>query len=119
MGYIYALLIVSKNFGMEKIPRSHIQQICETVLTSGENLARKRNFTEKTPLMYEWYQEYYVGAAHGLAGIYYYLMQVRDDDGESRVCFLTILTRVGRPVFPRCFMILFQPRHHCPGNYLV
>jgi len=27
--------------------------------------------------MYEWYQEYYVGAAHGLAGIYYYLMQVR------------------------------------------
>ena len=25
--------------------------------------------------MYEWYQEYYVGAAHGLAGIYYYLMQ--------------------------------------------
>lgn len=28
--------------------------------------------------MYEWYQEYYVGAAHGLAGIYYYLMQVRD-----------------------------------------
>lgn len=26
--------------------------------------------------MYEWYQEQYVGAAHGLAGIYYYLMQV-------------------------------------------
>ena len=53
MGYIYALLIVSKNFGMEKTPRSHIQQICETVLTSGENLARKRNFTEKTPPMCE------------------------------------------------------------------
>ena len=27
--------------------------------------------------MYAWYQEQYVGAAHGLAGIYYYLMQVR------------------------------------------
>ncbi|KAB1278707.1 LanC-like protein 1, partial [Camelus dromedarius] len=75
IGYIYALLFVNKNFGVEKIPQSHIQQICETVLTSGENLARKRNFTDKTPLMYEWYQEYYVGAAHGLAGIYYYLMQ--------------------------------------------
>ncbi|KAF5922624.1 hypothetical protein HPG69_017998 [Diceros bicornis minor] len=75
MGYIYALLFVNKNFGVEKIPQSHIQQICETVLTSGENLARKRNFTAKTPLMYEWYQEYYVGAAHGLAGIYYFLMQ--------------------------------------------
>jgi hypothetical protein len=57
-------------------------QICETILTSGENLARKRNFTAKSPLMYEWYQEYYVGAAHGLAGIYYYLMQVRDENGE-------------------------------------
>lgn len=30
----------------------------------------------QTPLMYEWYQERYIGAAHGLAGIYYYLMQV-------------------------------------------
>lgn len=33
--------------------------------------------------MYEWYQEYYVGAAHGLAGIYYYLMQVRGSGGEG------------------------------------
>nr|KAF6336780.1 LanC like 1 [Myotis myotis] len=76
VGYIYALLFVNRNFGVEKIPQRHIQQVCETVLTSGENLARKRNFTAKTPLMYEWYQEYYVGAAHGLAGIYYFLMQV-------------------------------------------
>ncbi|NWR21678.1 LANC1 protein, partial [Emberiza fucata] len=50
-------------------------QVCDAVVASGENLARKRNFTAKSPLMFEWYQEYYVGAAHGLAGIYYYLMQ--------------------------------------------
>ncbi|XP_023586957.1 glutathione S-transferase LANCL1 [Trichechus manatus latirostris] len=86
MGYIYALLFVNKHFGEEKIPLSHIQQICETVLTSGESLARKRNFTAKTPLMYEWYQEYYVGAAHGLAGIYYFLMQVGGDYGETLKC---------------------------------
>ncbi|XP_040497153.1 glutathione S-transferase LANCL1 isoform X3 [Ursus maritimus] len=85
MGYIYALLFVNKNFGVEKIPQSHIQQICETVLTSGETLARKRNFTAKTPLMYEWYQEYYVGAAHGLAGIYYFLMQF---SGKKSSCIL-------------------------------
>ena len=71
MGYIYALLFVKKNSGVEKIPQSHIQQVCETVLTSGEDLARK------TPLVYEWYQEYHVGAAHGLAGIYYHLRQPR------------------------------------------
>lgn len=27
MGYIYALLFVNKNFGVEKIPQSHIQQV--------------------------------------------------------------------------------------------
>lgn len=36
--------------------------------------------------MYEWYQEYYVGAAHGLAGIYYFLMQVRGEDGKTEKC---------------------------------
>uniref|UniRef100_A0A6I8ND58 Glutathione S-transferase LANCL1 n=1 Tax=Ornithorhynchus anatinus TaxID=9258 RepID=A0A6I8ND58_ORNAN len=76
VGYIYALLFVNRSFGQERVPQSHIQQVCDMILASGENLAKKRNFTAKTPLMYEWYQEYYVGAAHGLAGIYYYLMQV-------------------------------------------
>ncbi|XP_038604958.1 glutathione S-transferase LANCL1 [Tachyglossus aculeatus] len=75
VGYIYALLFVNRSFGQERVPQSHIQQVCDMVLESGENLAKKRNFTAKTPLMYEWYQEYYIGAAHGLAGIYYYLMQ--------------------------------------------
>lgn len=61
---------------------SHLQ-VCEAVVASGESLAKRRNFTAKSPLMYEWYQEYYVGAAHGLAGIYYYLMQVRSTGGEG------------------------------------
>lgn len=36
--------------------------------------------------MYEWYQEKYVGAAHGLAGIYYFLMQVKKkyDKGKEQ-----------------------------------
>ncbi|XP_043850895.1 glutathione S-transferase LANCL1 [Dromiciops gliroides] len=75
MGYIFALLFVNKYIGQDKIAQHYIRQICDMVISSGENLARKRNFISKTPLMYEWYQEYYVGAAHGLAGIYYYLMQ--------------------------------------------
>lgn len=37
--------------------------------------------------MYEWYQEYYVGAAHGLAGIYYFLMQVRGDSETLKCAF--------------------------------
>ncbi|EMP24291.1 LanC-like protein 1 [Chelonia mydas] len=75
MGYLYALLFVNKHYGEEKIPQNYIQQVCDAVVVSGESLAKRRNFTAKSPLMYEWYQEYYIGAAHGLAGIYYYLMQ--------------------------------------------
>lgn len=52
-------------------------QISESVLVSGESLSRKFRVQNHSPLMYEWYQEQYVGAAHGLAGIYYYLMQVK------------------------------------------
>uniref|UniRef100_A0A8C5QJH3 Glutathione S-transferase LANCL1 n=1 Tax=Leptobrachium leishanense TaxID=445787 RepID=A0A8C5QJH3_9ANUR len=74
MGYLYSLLFVNKQFGMEMIPSSYIQQVCYIVLLSGEQLAARRNFTAQSPLMYEWYREYYVGPAHGLAGIYYYLM---------------------------------------------
>ena len=54
-------------------------QISEAVLASGENLSRSFRIQEQSPLMYSWYQEQYVGAAHGLAGIYYYLMQVTQD----------------------------------------
>lgn len=51
-------------------------QVSEAVLASGEHLSRKFRVQNQSPLMYEFYQEQYVGAAHGLAGIYYFLMQV-------------------------------------------
>ena len=54
-----------------------ISQICEAVLVSGESQARSVHIQDQSPLMYEWYQEQYVGSAHGLAGIYYFLMQVK------------------------------------------
>ncbi|KAG7280344.1 hypothetical protein CRUP_024136, partial [Coryphaenoides rupestris] len=59
--------------------------ISEAILASGVNLSRKLRLQEQSPLMYEWYQEHYVGAAHGLAGIYYYLMQPGFVAGEERV----------------------------------
>ncbi|XP_016359360.1 lanC-like protein 1 [Sinocyclocheilus anshuiensis] len=62
--------------------------ICDAVLDSGQNLSQKNKIQEQTPLMYEWYQEEYVGAAHGLSGIYYYLMQPGFVVGEDRVYHL-------------------------------
>lgn len=53
-----------------------LPQISEAVLVTGEELSRRLRTQNHSPLMYEWYGEQYIGAAHGLAGIYYYLMQV-------------------------------------------
>uniref|UniRef100_A0A8P4GTT2 Glutathione S-transferase LANCL1 n=1 Tax=Dicentrarchus labrax TaxID=13489 RepID=A0A8P4GTT2_DICLA len=75
MGYLYSLVFVNQQLGQDRIPLQYIQQISEAVLVSGEHLSRKFRVQNHSPLMYEWYQEQYVGAAHGLAGIFYYLMQ--------------------------------------------
>lgn len=32
----------------------------------------------KCPLMYQWHDSYYLGAAHGLSGILYLLLQVKE-----------------------------------------
>ena len=46
----------------------------KAVIISGQSVAhQERKFG---PLMYIWYGDYYVGAAHGLAGILYMLLQV-------------------------------------------
>nr|XP_057907891.1 glutathione S-transferase LANCL1 isoform X1 [Doryrhamphus excisus] len=75
VGYLYALVFINQQLGTNRIPLQHIQQISETILASGEHLSRKFRLQNQSPLMYEWYQEQYVGAAHGLSGIYYFLMQ--------------------------------------------
>ncbi|CAN9498129.1 unnamed protein product [Ophioblennius macclurei] len=75
MGYLYALVFIRKQLGEERIPLEYIQQISHAVLESGERFSRKIQIQNQSPLMFEWYQEQYVGAAHGLAGIYYFLMQ--------------------------------------------
>ncbi|XP_036401485.1 glutathione S-transferase LANCL1 [Megalops cyprinoides] len=88
IGYLSSLVFVNQQFEEEKIPMQYIQLICEAILASGENLSKKRRYQEKTPLLYEWYQEYYVGAAHGLTGIYYFLMQPGFGVGEERLLML-------------------------------
>ncbi|XP_040296704.1 glutathione S-transferase LANCL1 [Bufo bufo] len=75
MGYLYTLLFINKCYNAEKVSFRCIQEVCEVVIKSGENFAAHKRMQNQSPLMYEWYGEYYVGPAHGLAGIYYYLMQ--------------------------------------------
>ncbi|KAK1794596.1 hypothetical protein P4O66_001316 [Electrophorus voltai] len=49
--------------------------VVTAILESGKNLSKEEKKTERCPLLYEWHKKQYVGAAHGLAGIYYMLLQ--------------------------------------------
>ncbi|KAL7853057.1 hypothetical protein SRHO_G00188420 [Serrasalmus rhombeus] len=88
VGYLYSLIFINQQFQYEKIPLQYIQQVCDAVLASGQNLAQRMRIEDQSPLMYEWYQEQYVGAAHGLSGIYYYLMQPGFVADQGRVLAL-------------------------------
>lgn len=47
----------------------------EAILTIGKSEAVRGRF--KSPLMYQWHDSYYLGAAHGVAGIMYLLLHLK------------------------------------------
>lgn len=51
-------------------------QVVTAIVESGKNMSAEQKKTERCPLLYEWHKKQYIGAAHGMAGIYYMLMQV-------------------------------------------
>jgi hypothetical protein len=51
-----------------------LRQVVSAVLRSGQNLAQREG--RHVPLMYMWHGKYYLGGAHGIAGILYMLLQV-------------------------------------------
>ncbi|XP_076827463.1 lanC-like protein 2 [Brachyhypopomus gauderio] len=74
-GYLYALLYVNKEIGPDTVDKGTIAKVVTAIMESGKNLSREEKKTERCPLLYEWHKKQYVGAAHGLAGIYYMLLQ--------------------------------------------
>ncbi|XP_067107836.1 lanC-like protein 2 isoform X6 [Osmerus mordax] len=75
-GYLYALLYVNKEISPNTVDEGTITKVVTAIVESGKNLSSEEKKTERCPLLYEWHKKQYVGAAHGLAGIYYMLMQV-------------------------------------------
>jgi hypothetical protein len=49
--------------------------VIQSILRSGKLLANERKDLG-SPLMFEWHESYYLGAAHGIAGILYLLLLV-------------------------------------------
>ena len=76
-GFLYALLFV-KQYNPGKIDDQMIIEIASTIVESGKRLAKqlKQKGIQTPPLMYQWHEKKYLGAAHGMAGIIYLLLQV-------------------------------------------
>jgi len=49
-------------------------QVCERIIESGRAMSRAER--SSSPLMYEWHDKKYLGAAHGLVGILHTLLLV-------------------------------------------
>ncbi|KAJ0180506.1 hypothetical protein K1T71_003910 [Dendrolimus kikuchii] len=75
-GYLYALLFVNRHIsGKEVIPANHIEKVINSILKSGKQLSSQMR--SECPLLWQWHDKIYYGAAHGMAGILYILLQAR------------------------------------------
>lgn len=75
-GYLFSLLFVMKYIDRNCINNSIVQQVISSILKSGQQMSKSGDY--KSPLMYSWHDKCYVGAAHGLIGILYMLLQTRE-----------------------------------------
>jgi len=69
-GYLYSLLFVRSHCG-QIVDEFLIKTVAEVILNQGKTLGR---LTGSWPLMWEWHDKKYLGAAHGVAGILYILL---------------------------------------------
>ncbi|CAN9506193.1 unnamed protein product [Ophioblennius macclurei] len=74
-GFLFALLYVNKEIGADTVDEDTIIKVVTAIVESGKSMSAEQKKTERCPLLYEWHRKQYIGAAHGLAGIYYMLMQ--------------------------------------------
>lgn len=75
-GYLFSLLYINRNISPPPIESDIIKQVIAAIIKSGHTYSTLRNCS--TPLMYAWHDTEYLGAAHGLAGILYMLLQAKD-----------------------------------------
>ncbi|KAL4705148.1 hypothetical protein ACJJTC_018719 [Scirpophaga incertulas] len=76
-GYLYALLFVNKYISVkDTIPSSHIEKVVEAIFESGKQFSKKMK--SDCPLLWQWHDKVYFGAAHGMAGILFMLLQARE-----------------------------------------
>merc|ERR1719289_504608 len=85
VGYLFALLFVFKHLGPSTLNLQVVNDVVDAVLRSGRRLAAREK--SASPLMFQWHDRHYLGAAHGISGICAVLLQavsLLPDDGTLR-----------------------------------
>lgn len=72
-GYLFTLLFIRHHLGDAAVSQGYISQVANKIIKSGRRL--KKHDSLPSPLVYEWHEKKYLGAAHGFTGIMYMLMQ--------------------------------------------
>jgi len=85
VGYLFSLLFVFKHLGPSALRIETVHAVVDAVILSGRHLAASEK--SKSPLMFQWHDRHYLGAAHGVSGICAVLLQavlLLPDDGTLR-----------------------------------
>ncbi|XP_022918485.1 lanC-like protein 2 [Onthophagus taurus] len=82
-GYLYAILYINKHISPPPIDDYLIRKVVEAIFNAGQ--VESRNNMCNQPLLYKWHDSYYLGAAHGMSGIMYLLLQARNYVRESEL----------------------------------
>ncbi|CAF3305988.1 unnamed protein product [Rotaria socialis] len=77
-GYLYSLIFVRRKIRSDIIDNRIVTEVFESIIKSGEKYANETR--SRSPLMYQWHDKEYMGAAHGVSGIIYLLLNVAQDD---------------------------------------
>lgn len=75
-GYLFAALWLRQRLGSKSVvAQGNVDAIVDAIVQRGLDLSAAEQRRGRPPLMYKWYGEHYMGAAHGIAGIVYMLLK--------------------------------------------
>nr|XP_023656614.1 lanC-like protein 3 [Paramormyrops kingsleyae] len=89
-GYLCAALLLKQRLGIEILSPEQIKAICQAIIESGKQYARKKR--KPFPLMYSYYGTEYLGAAHGLSSILQMLLSYQEvlSAGEKELVWQSV-----------------------------
>ncbi|KAL3080025.1 hypothetical protein niasHT_034583 [Heterodera trifolii] len=75
-GFLASLLELRLLFGQQLLSDNEIRSVLDAMVSSGRKYSKKHKSPAK--LMFEWYNTEYLGAAHGVSGIYQMMLSFWD-----------------------------------------